>query len=78
MLKRKIKKKFLLKDRHQWFFFYFGSILAHLFGHKKLEFFLGLFNAFIIVKHLLDRALPDIQFVAQTETDVGIFICASK
>ena len=59
-------------------FFYFGSILAHLFDHKKLEFFLGLFSAFVIVKHLLDRALADIQFVAQTETDVGIFICATK
>ena len=54
------------------------SHVTVLFGHKKLEFFLGLFNAFIIVKHLLDRALPDIQFVGQTETDVGIFICASK
>ena len=45
---------------------------------EETEFFLGLFNTFIIVKHLLDRALPDIQFVAQIETDVGIFICASK
>ena len=78
MLKRKILKKFSPETQTSVVFFYFGSILAHLFGHKKVEFFLGLVNAFIIVKHLLDRALPDIQFVAQTETDVGIFICASK
>ena len=42
------------------------SHVTVLFGHKKLEFFLWLFNAFIIVKHLLDSAVPDIQFVAQT------------
>ena len=52
------------------------SHVTVLFLAKETEFFLGLFNAFIIAKHLLDRALPDIQFV--TQTDVGILICASK
>ena len=61
---------------------YQASYLKHLFErlnfcHKRLTFLL-LFNIFGIIKHLLDRTSPDILFVVQIETDVGLSFASSN
>ena len=45
---------------------------------KQTQFFILSFGDFGLIKHLLDRASPNIRFVVQIEADVGLSFASSN